>query len=147
MHINTSKIVQELLESKTYNDTSLYTDRTTAEILQEMEISRNLKINSLSGTLGNHDAKFLKIAKSISSIIVFVIWLLLVFLIVFLEFVDYSNWSNIWKILFNILSTIVFLWGPVSWLNRNLEFFNIKDYLLEFFTTKIFKVIKNWFDK
>ena len=51
--------------------------------------------------LGNHDAKFLKIAKSISSIIVFVIWLLLVFLIVFLEFVDYSNWSNIWKILFN----------------------------------------------
>lgn len=147
MHINTSKIVQELLESKTYNDTSLYTDRTTAEILQEIEISRNLKINSLSGTLGNHDAKFLKIAKSISSIIVFVIWLLLVFLIVFLEFVDYSNWSNIWKILFNILSTIVFLWGPVSWLNRNLEFFNNKDYLLEFFTTKIFKVIKNWFDK
>ncbi len=64
-----------------------------------------------------------------------------------LEFVDYSNWSNIWKILFNILSTIVFLWGPVSWLNRNLEFFNNKDYLLEFFTTKIFKVIKNWFDK
>ena len=147
MHINTSKIVQELLESKTYNDTSLYTDRTTAEILQEIEISRNLKINSLSGTLGNHDAKFLKIAKSISSIIVFVIWLLLVFLIVFLEFVDYSNWSNIWKILFNILSTIVFLWGPVSWLNRNLEFFNNKDYLLEFFATKIFKVIKNWFDK
>ena len=43
MHINTSKIVQELLESKTYNDTSLYTDRTTAEILQEIEISRNLK--------------------------------------------------------------------------------------------------------
>ena len=97
--------------------------------------------------MGNHDAKFLKIAKSISSIIVFVIWLLLVSLIVFLEFVDYSNWSNIWKILFNIISTIVFLWGPVCWLISKLEFFNNKDYLSDYFTLKIFKVIKNWFDK
>ena len=105
------------------------------------------EIKTLSGTLGNHDAKFLKIAKSISSIIVFVIWLLLVSLIVFLEFVDYSNWSNIWKILFNIISTIVFLWGPVCWLISKLEFFNNKDYLSDYFTLKIFKVIKNWFDK
>ena len=57
----------------------------------------------------------------------------------FLEFVDYSNWSNIWKILFNIISTIVFLWGPVSWLISKLEFFNNKDYLSDYFTLKIFK--------
>lgn len=147
MHINTSKIVQELLESKTYNESSLYTDRTTAEILQEIEISRNLKINSLSGTLGNHDAKFLKIAKVISSIIIFVIWILSVSLIVFLEFVDYSNWSNIWKIVLNILSIFIFLWGPINWIISKLEVFNNKTYLLDFLTKKIFKVIKNWFDK
>lgn len=147
MHINTSKIVQELLESKTYNESSLYTDRTTAEILQEIEISRNLKINSLSGTLGNHDAKFLKIAKVISSIIIFVIWILSVSLIVFLEFVDYSNWSNIWKIVLNILSIFIFLWGPINWIISKLDVFNNKTYLLDFLTKKIFKVIKNWFDK
>lgn len=147
MHINTSKIVQELLESKTYNESSLYTDRTTAEILQEIEISRNLKINSLSGTLGNHDAKFLKIAKVISSIIIFVIWILSVSLIVFLEFVDYSNWSNIWKIVLNILSIFIFLWGPINWIISKLEVFNNKTYLLDFLTKKIFKLIKNWFDK
>ena len=147
MHINTSKIVQELLESKTYNESSLYTDRTTAEILQEIEISRNLKINSLSGTLGNHDAKFLKIAKVISSIIIFVIWILSVSLIVFLEFVDYSNWSNIRKIVLNILSIFIFLWGPINWIISKLEVFNNKTYLLDFLTKKIFKVIKNWFDK
>ena len=28
-----------------------------------------------------------------------------------------------------------------------LEFFNNKDYLSDYFTLKIFKVIKNWFDK
>jgi hypothetical protein len=147
MHINTSKMVQELLESKTYNEISLYTDRTTAEILQEIEISRNTEIKTLSGTLDNHDTKFLKIAKGISVGIIFIIWLVFLIFFAILEFVDYSNWSNNWTIFFNILYAIIFLSGPISWLNSKFEIFNNKDYLLDFLTKKLFKIIKNWFDK
>lgn len=143
MHINTSKMVQELLEAKTFNDTSLYTDKTTAEILQEIEISKNLEINTLSGTLNKHDDKFWFFAKLISGTIIVVSWCTLVILFVVLKYVDYSNWSNIWKILLNSLSIIPTLWGLMCWIGVIKQ----RSYLLNFLTKKIYEKIKKWFDK
>ena len=136
-------MVQELLEAKTFNDTSLYTDKTTAEILQEIEISKNLEINTLSGTLNKHDDKFWLFAKLISGTIIVVSWCALVTLFVILKYVDYSNWSNIWKILLNSLSIIPTLWGLMCWIGVIKQ----KSYLLNFLTKKICKRIKKWFDK
>lgn len=136
-------MVQELLESKTFNDTSLYSDKTTAEILQEIESSKNSKINKLSGTLDNHDDRFLSISKFIAGIIISVIWIGLVALFIVLKYIDYSNWSNIWKIIFNSLSIIPTLWGLMCWIGIIKQ----KAYLLNYLTERIFKGLKNWFDK
>jgi hypothetical protein len=143
LNINTSRMVQELLESKTFNDTSLYSDKTTAEILQEIESSKNSKINKLSGTLDNHDDRFLSISKFIAGIIISVIWIGLVALFIVLKYIDYSNWYNIWKIIFNSLSIIPTLWGLMCWIGIIKQ----KAYLLNYLTERIFKGLKNWFDK
>lgn len=143
LNINTSRMVQELLESKTFNETSLYTDKTTAEILQEIEISRNTEIKTLSGTLGNHDTKFLLIAKIAAGTIIFFVWLGLVVLFLTLKYIDYSNWTNIWKIVLNILSVIPALWGLLSWFG----IIKNKAYILDFLTNKIYTIIKTWFDQ
>lgn len=143
LNINTSRMVQELLESKTFNETSLYTDKTTAEILQEIEISRNTEIETLSGTLGNHDTKFLSIAKIAAGTIIFFVWLGLVVLFLILKYIDYSNWTNIWKIVLNILSVIPALWGLLSWFG----IIKNKAYILDFLTNKIYTIIKTWFDQ
>lgn len=143
LNINTSRMVQELLESKTFNETSLYTDKTTAEILQEIEISRNTEIRTLSGTLGNHDTKFLLIAKIAAGTIIFFVWLGLVVLFLTLKYIDYSNWTNIWKIVLNILSVIPALWGLLSWFG----IIKNKAYILDFLTNKIYTIIKTWFDQ
>ena len=143
LNINTSRMVQELLESKTFNETSLYTDNTTAEILQEFEISRNTEIKTLSGTLDNHDTKFLSIAKIAAGTIIFFVWLGLVVLFLILKYIDYSNWTNIWKIVLNILSVIPALWGLFSWFG----FIKNKAYILDFLTNKIYTIIKTWFDQ
>lgn len=143
LNINTSRMVQELLESKTFNETSLYTDKTTAEILQEIEISRNTEIKTLSGTLDNHDTKFLSIAKIAAGTIIFFVWLGLVVLFLILKYIDYSNWTNIWKIVLNILSVIPALWGLLSWFG----IIKNKAYILDFLTNKIYTIIKAWFDQ
>lgn len=143
LNINTSRMVQELLESKTFNETSLYTDKTTAEILQEIEIYRNTEIKNLSGTLDNHDTKFLSIAKIAAGTIIFFVWLGLVVLFLILKYIDYSNWTNIWKIVLNILSVIPALWGLLSWFG----IIKNKAYILDFSTNKIYTIIKNWFDQ
>lgn len=143
LNINTSRMVQELLESKTFNETSLYTDKTTAEILQEIEISRNTEIKTLSGTLDNHDTKFLSIAKIAAGTIIFFVWLGLVVLFLILKYIDYSNWTNIWKIVLNILSVIPALWGLLSWFG----IIKNKAYILDFLTNKIYTIIKTWFDQ
>lgn len=136
LNINTSRMVQELLESKTFNETSLYTDKTTAEILQEIEIYRNR-------TLDNHDTKFLSIAKFAAGTIILFVWLGLVVLFLILKYIDYSNWTNIWKIVLNILSVIPALWGLLSWFG----IIKNKAYILDFLTNKIYTIIKTWFDQ
>ena len=143
LNINTSRMVQELLESKTFNETSLYTDKTTAEILQEIEISRNTEIQTLSGTLDNHDTKFLSIAKIAAGTIIFFVWLGLVVLFLILKYIDYSNWTNMWKIVLNIFSVIPALWGLLSWFG----IIKNKAYILDFLTNKIYTIIKTWFDQ
>ncbi len=143
LNINTSRMVQELLEVKTFNEPSLYTDKTTAEILQEIEISKNSKINTLLGTLDSHDAKFLSIARFVAGAIIFIVWCGLVVLFLILKYIDYSNWTDIWKIILNVLSIIPVLWGLLSWFGIVKQ----KAYLLELLTNRIFKIIKNWFDK
>lgn len=143
LNINTSRIVQELLESKTFNDTSLYSDKTTAEILQEIESSKNSRISKLLGTLDSYDARFLSISKFIAGIIISVIWIGLVVLFIVLKYIDYSNWSNIWIIIINSLSIIPTLWGLMCWIGIIKQ----KAYLLNYLTGKIFKRLKNWFDK
>jgi len=143
LHINTSRMVQELLEQKTFNDSTLYTDKTTAEILQEIEISKNSKINTLSGTLDSHDAKFLSIARFVAGTIITIVWCGLVILFLTLKYIDYSNWTNIWRIILNILSILPVLWGLMCWFGIIKQ----KAYLLEILTNKLFKIIKNWFDK
>ena len=136
-------MVQELLEEKTFNESSLYTDRTTAEILQEIEITKNSKINTLSETLDSHDAKFLSIAKFTAGTIIFFVWFGLVGLFYILKYIDYSNWTNIWKIVLNILSIIPTLWGLLTWFG----IIKNKAFMLDFLTNKIFKIIKTWFDQ
>lgn len=143
LNINTSRMVQELLEEKTFNESSLYTDKTTAEILQEIEIIKNSEINMLSGKLDSHDAKIQSIAKIAAITIIFLVWFGLVVLFLILKYIDYSSWTNFWTIVFNTLSIIPTLWGLLSWsgIIKN------KAYLLNYLTKKIYTIIKNWFDQ
>lgn len=143
LNISTSRMVQELLEAKTFNETSLYTDKTTAEILQEIEISKTYKLNKLSGILNSHDTKLLSIAKFAARAIIFIAWIVLVVLFVALKCIDYSNWTNIWKIIWNSLSIIPTVWGLLCWFGIIKQ----KTYFSDYLTNKTFKFLKNWFDK
>ena len=111
--------------------------------MHEIEINKNKKINTLSGTLDSHDAKFLFIAKFVAGVIIFAVWFGLVVLFYILKYIDYSNWTNIWKIVLNILSIIPTLWGLLSWFG----IIKNKAFMLDFLTKKLYTIIKSWFDQ
>lgn len=115
LHANTSYIVQELLENKTYNDTSLYTDTTAAEILEEIDRVKNERINTLGDTLAKHENNINKFSRSVAAILVFIIWMGLVGLFLFLKYVDYREWDTMCKWICNICSLLPALWGLLSW--------------------------------
>lgn len=113
--VNTSQIVQDMLEKKTFNDISQFTDTTTSEILQEIEISRNQELNRKNDQLKKYDIKFEKIASYLSKFIIVICWFLLLVIFIALKLVDFSNWTGIYKILFNIISILPAIWGLLVW--------------------------------
>lgn len=111
---NTSEVVMDLLESKTFNDENLYTDLTAAEILEELELKRNIELNDKTDRLFRVESNSWKRSRTIATILYSVLWVGMVILFLFLKFIDYSSWKG-WNILFNILSVLPALWGLLSW--------------------------------
>lgn len=111
---NTSEIVMDLLESKTFNDENLYTDLTAAEILEELELKRKKELKDKEGRLSKVESNSLKRSKTIATVLYTILWIVLVILFLFLKYIDYSNWKG-WGILFNVLSILPALWGLLSW--------------------------------
>ena len=111
---NTSEFVMEMLENKTYNDVNLYTDLTTAEILEEIDRKKNVVIDSQKKQLSNISTNTRKRAYKIGLVVYWAMVVVLAFLLIFLKYVDFSSWHG-WKILFNSLLIIPTLWGILSW--------------------------------
>lgn len=114
--LNTSQIVQELLENKTYNDSSLYTDAVADEIIRDIEIKRNQRINQLQGTIDRHTKNINRVAFWIASVVFVMCWLALAGLFLTLKYVDYQNWSTWWRYVMNIASIVPVLWGLCCWM-------------------------------
>ena len=111
---NTSEVVMDLLESKTYNDSNLYTDMTAAEVLEVMEQKRNKDLKDKENRLNNISENTWRKSRKIASFFFSLIWIVLVALFLFLNFIDWRNWKG-WNIFFNILSILPALWGLLSW--------------------------------
>ena len=111
---NTSEVVMDLLENKTYNDSNLYTDMTAAEVLETMELKRNKNLKENERKLNNISENAWHKSRKIATCLYSVIWIVLVALFLFLKFIDWKDWKG-WNILFNILSILPVLWGLLSW--------------------------------
>lgn len=113
---NTSNIVIELLENKTYNDLSLYTDVTTAEIIEELNRRRDSKINEKQKIIDKKEEKGRRVSRKIASVLFVVLWLVLVLLFLFFKFIDYSSWDPWLKGILGIISILPVLWGLLVWI-------------------------------
>jgi hypothetical protein len=111
---NTSEVVMDLLENKTYNDSNLYTDMTAAEVLETMELKRSRDLKEKERRLTNISDNAWRKSRKIATCLYSVIWIVLVALFLFLRFIDWRDWKG-WNILFNILSILPALWGLLSW--------------------------------
>lgn len=143
LEANTSNMVQELLEKKTYNDISLYTDATTAEILEQIDIVKNGKINQLNKQIGTHEKKFYKIARFVAKSAIGILWLIVVAFLVWSKFLDITTWKGLKYITVNSLIILFSLWGLLCWFGVIPSKANIIDHL----TSTINTWITNWFDK
>lgn len=111
---NTSEVVMDLLENKTYNDSNLYTDMTAAEILDTVELKRKKEIKEKESRLTNISENAWRKSRKIAACLYSVLWFVLVLLFLFLQFIDWKVWKG-WNILFNVLSILPVLWGLFSW--------------------------------
>lgn len=111
---NTSDLVMDMLENKTFNDENLYTDMTASEILEEIDRQRNKQILKHEEYNGRIKRNLHKFSRCLATALFFIIWLLLVVLFLILRFVDYSSWYG-WNILFNSLTFLPVIWGLLSW--------------------------------
>lgn len=143
LEANTSNMVQELLEKKTYNDLSLYTDTTTLEILEQIEAEKNGKINKLKKQINTHEEKIIKISKFAAKITVGVLWLIVIAFLVWSNFLDLKTWKGFWYIFINAVTLIFSLWGLLCWFGCIPSKANLIDWLTSF----IQKWITNWFNK
>lgn len=114
LNANTSEVVMDMLENKTFNDSSLYTDMTAAEILEEIAATRNKELKDRDRRLSSVASNSWKRSRTIAMVLFAIIWIVLIILFLFLRFVDYSQWTG-WNILFNVLSLLPALWGLLSW--------------------------------
>ena len=125
---NTSEVVMDMLENKTFNDSSLYSDITAAEILDEIEQERNAELRIKDERLSRISNNSQRKSRQFATILFIVLWLCLVLLFVFLKYVDYSKWTG-WNILFNSLSLLPALWGLLSWGGWILPKANVIDWI------------------
>lgn len=117
LEANTSDVVIEMLENKTFNDPELYTEMTAAEIMEEIDFKKNLKIKKLAKTIEEKDEKGERISKRIAGVLFLAIWIVLVLVFFLLKVVDYSSWNETWRIVWNTLSLFPALWGLLCWNN------------------------------
>ena len=111
---NTSKSTIKLLENKTFNEESLYTDTTTEEILQEMELNRNRENKDLRRKLSKHDNNIKRFANILAYVCYWLVWGVLIIIFLIKNYVDISTWKCVWKIVFRALFIIPVLWGLCS---------------------------------
>ena len=135
---NTSEVVIDLLESKTYNDSNLYTDMTAAEILEVIELKRNKELNDKENKLNNISDNSWRKSRKLATILYSFVWIVLVVLFLFLKFVDWQDWKG-WNILFNILSILPALWGLLSWRGWIWSKLNVIDWLSELVYNILYK--------
>lgn len=143
LHANTSYIVQELLENKTYNDTSLYTDTTAAEILEEIDRTKNKEINTLGAIITKYNHKLFEISRGVAIFIIFLLWGVLAISFVSLKYVDYREWNSIGICICNILIVISALWGLLNWIGWVPK----KMDLINWLSNWLYNKIATWFDK
>lgn len=77
---HTSEMAMMLLESKTFNDESLYTDTTTAEILDEIDQKRNAQILEQATTIDTHHKNISKLSLLLSRITYWGLFIILMLL-------------------------------------------------------------------
>ena len=142
LNVKTSEVVMEMLENKTFNDTTLYTDMTTAEILEELERKRNAEIDDKTNRLARITDNSFKRSRQFSTVIYFVIWTLLVFLFSYVKFIDLTTWDG-WGIVINILVILPSLWGLFSWGGFIWPKANVVDWI----ANKVYNVIYKGLDK
>lgn len=135
---NTSELVMDLLENKTYNDSNLYTDMTAAEVLETMELKRSKDLKEKEGRLTNISENAWRKSRRIAKCLFSVIWTILVVLFIFLKFIDWKDWRG-WNILFNILSILPALWGLLSWRGWIWSKINVIDWLTQVVFNVLYK--------
>lgn len=150
LNISTSRVVQELLVSKTYNDSSLYTGKTTAEILQEIEIENNKNLNAtreelqgVAAKLSGYDSKLKKIADVGAKGVVLVLWMALMGLFLYLKFGNLSSSNCVVQVVIAVLLGFQTLWGLLSWMGLIWTKANI----LNCVSNEFYQILKKWFDK
>ena len=114
LEANTSELVMEMLETKTFNDESLYTDQTAAEILEECERKRNQELKEKTDSINRIGQNVRIISKKIATISCTTIWIIMVGLFLFLRLIDYNN-LGICPYICTALSVIPALWGLLCW--------------------------------
>lgn len=143
LNVKTSEMIPELLESKTYNDVTLYTDTTTAEILEEFDNIRNRKANENEAIIETHTKNFYRLSYNLARAIEFICWAALVALFIWLKFVNFSDWHSVLRIIMNTLISVTAVWGLLCWIG----FIPSKVNTTKLLTMKINNQLTKFFNK
>ena len=143
LNVKTSEMIPELLESKTYNDVTLYTDTTTAEILEEFDNIRNRKANENEAIIETHTKNFYRLSYNLARAIEFICWAALVALFIWLKFVNFSDWHSVLRIIMNTLIIVTAVWGLLCWIG----FIPSKVNTTKMLTMKINNQLTKFFNK
>lgn len=142
-----TKLVMQLLEQKTCNNIDLYTDKTYAEILQDVEIREHEEKQQLQDKISHVRDVCERIAKAVTRVTFVIIEIFLASAFIWVKFISITDWCSVCNIVKNIIYILILglstWWGILSWANRLKPKYNYMQRLESWIQNRLESVLLN----
>lgn len=139
--LSANNLAYSLLEQKTFNDIEEYTDKTPAEILEDLELRINSELQTERNRLNVIESNIEKIAKYCGKVFFFFIAIVIILISLILKSIKLEFTNNSIKVSVWTISAIVGIFGFLRWMEIIPTKTKIESYVENFVSKFLHKLL------